>query len=52
MRNKELKREKISKKDWWEDLIYSQKQSIERGLNEIKEGKTVPHKDIKEKYGL
>jgi len=38
--------------DWWNDLSDSQKQGIERGLEDIDNGRTTPHEDIKERYGL
>ncbi len=38
-------------KDWWDDLSDSQKQGIELGLNDIKNGRTIPHDDVKIKYG-
>tara|TARA_B100000683_G_scaffold268986_1_gene305110 strand:- start:2277 stop:2504 length:228 start_codon:yes stop_codon:yes gene_type:complete len=47
-----VKESRSSNTDWWDDLTDSQKQSIERGLRDIQEGKTTPHNDIKKKYGL
>lgn len=38
--------------DWWNDLSDYQKQGIERGLDDINNGRTTSHKDIKERYGL
>jgi predicted transcriptional regulator len=53
------KREAITRKknnnetaDWWHDLSTTQKEGIERGLADIDEGRTISHKNIKEKYDL
>jgi hypothetical protein len=32
--------------DWWETISDSEKQSIERGLSDIENGKTLPHYKI------
>lgn len=36
----------------WDDVMYKiyVRQSIEQGLKDVEEDKTVPHDDIKEKY--
>ena len=41
-----------SQNDWWDDLTESQKAGIERGLNDIRQGKTKSHEEVKNKYGL
>lgn len=33
--------------DWWDDLTDQQKRGIQRGLNDIDEGRTVSHNDVK-----
>ncbi len=38
--------------DWWNDLTNEQKIGIERGLRDIDEEKTVPHDEIRQRYGL
>jgi predicted transcriptional regulator len=38
--------------DWWNALTDSQKQGIERGLSDIEQGRTIPHEEVKKKYGL
>lgn len=38
--------------DWWDDLSDAQKDGIERGLDEIKRGRTISHEDVKRRYGL
>ena len=47
-----VKDSKSYNNDWWDDLPESQKSGIERGLNDIKNGRTVSHDDVKSKYGL
>lgn len=49
---KVMKDSKTSKRDWWDDLTDEQKKSIEKGLKDIDEGRTVPHEEVKKKYGL
>jgi hypothetical protein len=38
--------------DWWDDLTDEQKTGIEKGLQDIDEGRTVPHHEIKKRYGF
>lgn len=38
--------------DWWNTLTDEQKKGIERGLRDIDEGRTVPHEEVKQRYGL
>jgi len=38
--------------DWWDDLSEDQKKGIERGLNDIAQGKTLSHDVVKSRYGL
>lgn len=47
-----VKDSKSNDDDWWDDLSDSQKQGIERGLNDIKNGRTISHADVKNRYGL
>jgi len=47
-----VKDSRISGNDWWNDLTEGQKTAIERGLEEIKEGKVVAHEEVVKKYGL
>lgn len=39
-------------RDWWFDLTEEQKEGIARGLNDIDEGRTIPHEIVKQRYGL
>lgn len=36
--------------DWWDEISVEERQSIERGLNDIKEGKTHPHSSARKLY--
>ncbi len=38
--------------DWWDDLNEDQKKGIERGLNDIAQGRTISHDVVKSRYGL
>jgi hypothetical protein len=38
--------------DWWDDLSDVQKEGIEKGLNDIKEGRVISHEVIRKKYEL
>ncbi len=39
-------------KDWWNDLTDEQKQGIQRGLEDIDNGRVISHDEVKLKYGL
>jgi len=47
-----VKNSKESNSDWWDDLTDDQKQAIQRGLNDIDNGRITPHDEVKKKYGL
>ena len=49
---KVVKDSKSDNHDWWDDLTSEQKRGIERGLRDIDQGKTIPHQEVKRKYGL
>jgi hypothetical protein len=49
---KVVKDSKAEDADWWNDLTASQKQGIDRGLEDIHEGRVVSHSDVKRRYGL
>ncbi|MFN0189757.1 MAG: hypothetical protein ACKVQV_13735 [Bacteroidia bacterium] len=40
-----------SSQDWWETLSEAQRESIEKGLKDIEDGKVISHKDVMKKYG-
>ena len=45
-------KENVSEKnDWWETLSDFEKQSIDQGIKDIEEGKTLPHSEVMKKYG-
>ncbi|MCG2779961.1 MAG: hypothetical protein L6264_03360 [Weeksellaceae bacterium] len=43
----EIKKEKS---DWWDELSEAEKESIEKGLKDLDEGKTVSHSEVKKLY--
>ena len=47
-----VKDSKDKHNDWWDDLSDEQKKGIQRGLNDIDQGKIISHDDVKVKYGL
>jgi len=47
-----VKDTRLGNKDWWDDLSEEQKAGIERGLNDIDQGRTISHDEVKNKYGL
>lgn len=47
-----VKDSKSNQNDWWDELPDLQKAGIERGINDIKNNRTVSHDDVKSKYGL
>lgn len=36
--------------DWWEDFSEPSKDSIQRGLKDVENGKIAPHKEVMKKY--
>jgi hypothetical protein len=41
-----------SEKDWWPNLTPEQRAGIERGLQDIDQGKITSHEDVKKRFGL
>jgi predicted transcriptional regulator len=39
------------KSDWWETLSDFEKESIDEGIKDIEEGRTIPHTEFLKKYG-
>ncbi len=37
--------------DWWETISENERKSIERGLSDIEQGKTMSHEDVMIKFG-
>ena len=42
----------ISNNDWWHNLTDEQKSGIERGLEDVDDGRVTPHDIVKLKYGI
>lgn len=38
--------------DWWEELNEVQKKGVEKGLNDVKEGRIFSHEEVRNKYGI
>jgi len=47
-----VKDSKEEHSDYWDDLTDEQKLGIQRGLNDIDQGKVFPHDEVKRKCGL
>lgn len=39
-------------KDWWDELSIAQKEAIEEGLDDFKNGRTISYEDVKKQLGL
>jgi hypothetical protein len=39
-----------SKSDWWNQITQEEKESINRGLNDLEQGKVYSHDQIRKKY--
>ena len=39
-----------SKTDWWDQITQEEKESINRGLDDLEQGKVIPHDLVREKY--
>lgn len=49
---KKIKDARSKHQDWWNDLPEQQKKGILRGLEDIDDGHTIPHEEVKTRYGL
>lgn len=47
-----VKDSKTNDNDWRDDLSDAQKQGIERGLDDVKNGRTLFHEEVKSRYGF
>ncbi|MEO7871011.1 MAG: hypothetical protein ABIT08_00330 [Bacteroidia bacterium] len=36
--------------DWWDTISEAEKESIDRGLKDVENGRTTPHSEIRKKY--
>ena len=41
---------RVSQKDWWDQITQEEKESINRGLNDLQQGKVHSHDQIRKKY--
>ncbi|MFZ4548275.1 MAG: hypothetical protein ACOYN4_12600 [Bacteroidales bacterium] len=47
---KKIQFENAQSSDWWDKLSTSEKESIERGMKDIEEGRVIPHETVRKKY--
>jgi predicted transcriptional regulator len=47
---KTLKEQSIKKSDWWDSISEEERQSIDEGLEDAKNGRTVPHSEVRKMY--
>jgi len=45
-----LKDDQTAATDWWDEISKAEKASIERGLEDIKNGKITLHEEVRKKY--
>lgn len=45
-----LLREQEKNTDWWDEISEEEKASIQRGLEDVKAGRVVPHEEVRKKY--
>ena len=48
---KRIQEEHIDSEDWWNELSKEEKESIERGLKDIEEGRIHSHESVRKIYG-
>jgi len=48
---KRIHEEHIESEDWWNELSKEEKESIERGLKDIEEGRIHSHESVRKIYG-
>ncbi|MBM3405005.1 MAG: hypothetical protein FJY10_08970 [Bacteroidetes bacterium] len=39
-----------SKLDWWDQISQTEKNALNRGLNDLQQGRVHPHSEIRKKY--
>jgi len=47
---KKMKEQSTKKIDWWDTISSEERLSIERGLEDSKNGRTTPHSEVRKKY--
>jgi predicted transcriptional regulator len=45
-----IKDQATKKADWWDTLSIEERQSIERGLEDSKNGRVTPHSEVRKRY--
>nr|MBS0037236.1 hypothetical protein [Saprospiraceae bacterium] len=45
-----LKENKTDVDDWWDEISDAERTSIDRGLEDLKNGRVTPHEKVKKKY--
>ncbi len=43
---------KKEQKDWWEELSDAQKEAIDEGLEDFKNGRTITYEEVKKQLGI
>lgn len=46
----ETQKIKLNTLDWWDEISETEKASIERGLEDVKAGRIIPHEKVKKMY--
>jgi hypothetical protein len=47
---KMMKDQTIKNADWWDNISIEERQSIERGLEDSKNGRVTPHTEVRKRY--
>ncbi len=45
-----LLKENETDKDWWDEITEEEKLAIEKGLEDVKAGRLIPHDDVEKDY--
>lgn len=45
-----LIKENPSMQDWWSEISDEEKASIEKGIEDVKAGRVIPHEQVKKRY--
>ena len=45
-----MKDQSTKNADWWDTISIEERQSIERGLEDSKNGRVTPHSEVRKKY--
>ena len=47
---KTLRDQESVEADWWDEISVEEKQAIQQGLNDLENGRTLKHEDVKKLY--